>query len=162
LRQRGYRPMPNEVLDNLRPLLGRKQMVERWWNVSAWDPKDQVNLVAGETNPRVFGCQAILGLSPGESQLSPQIAQVIGPEKFARLERGEQHIVYLSRPIADTLQVREGDTVRAGGIDLKVAAIFDPDAFDERVLTLSGDPLAPLKYMPGELDSGGRALTAAS
>src|SRR5206468_8364012 len=52
-----------------------------------------------------------------------------------------------------------GDTVRAGGIPLKVAAIFDPAAFDKNVSTLSGDPLAPLKYAAGALDADGRQLS---
>ena len=98
LRQRGYRPMPTEVIDNLRPLLGGKPLVERWWNVSAWEPKDQVDLVAGTTNPRVFGCQGILGLSPGEGQLS-KIGQAIGAS-FDRLEKGETNVAYMSTATA--------------------------------------------------------------
>jgi hypothetical protein len=41
---------------------------------------------------------------------------------------------------------------------LQVAAVFNADEFDQRVLTLSGEPLAPLKYSSGALDAGGRRL----
>jgi len=175
LRQRGFRPMPEVVVENLKAVLpGNAQLVERWWNVNAADPKDMVNVVSTGTNvlhtdggpvdfnkvntpARVFAAQAVLGLSPGESTVS-KIAEVIGAEKFARLEKGEQRIIYLSKQIADQLKVSERDTVNIGGIELQVAGIFDGDEFDQRVTTLSGDPISPLKYSSGALDAGGRNL----
>ena len=168
LRQRGWRPMPAIVIDNVRAVLGARvaageapvQLVERWWNINAGDPKDQTHIVAasnGNGAPRIFAAQAVLGLSPGESKLSP-IAEVIGPEKFARMEKGEQRIIYLSSAIADQLKVKEGQTVKLGGTDLEVAGVFDANEFDQKVMTLSGEPLAPLQYVTGELDSGGRRL----
>ena len=59
LRQRGFRPMPDGVLESLRaiPQLSGKTIVERWWNVNAWDPKDQLHLVAADTaggKPHIF------------------------------------------------------------------------------------------------------------
>jgi ABC-type lipoprotein release transport system permease subunit len=41
---------------------------------------------------------------------------VIGAEKFARLENGEQNIIYLSREIAEQLGVDEGDSLLLGGM----------------------------------------------
>src|SRR5262249_50794490 len=105
-----------------------------------------------------FPTVAFLGLTPGESQLS-KIADVIGAEKYARLEKGERDIIYLPRTIADALKVREGETVRAGGIPLKVAAVFDPGAFDKDVHTLSGARRAPLKHQAGALAADGRQLS---
>ncbi len=160
LRQRGWRPMPQQSVDTLRPLVDSKQIVQSWW-VETFDPKDQINVVANHTGQKaqVFSAHAILGLSPGQSELSPEIAQVIGPKKFARLEGGEEKIVFLSKTIADELGVHEGDHVRIGGISVEVASVFDGDAFDQKVTTLSGEPLAPLKYEAGQLDAGGRAMT---
>jgi hypothetical protein len=163
LRQRGYRPLPEIIVQNLRPLLPGRTLVERWWNANPNDPRDQIHLIAkGQDSQTIlFAATAALGLSPGESKLSP-IADVIGPEKFARLERGERNIIYLSSAIADPLQVKEGDSVRVGGIDLQVAGVFDADAFDQKVITLSGDPLSPLKYASGALDADGRLLSDTS
>jgi hypothetical protein len=137
-----------------------RQIVERYWNVNAGDPKDQVHLVAmgADGAPIIYPAQAALGLSPGEARLSP-IADVIGPDKFARLEKGERNIIYLSQIIAEQLKVNEGDKIKVGGIDLQVAGIFDAAEFDRRVATLSGEPIAPLKYVSGMLDAGGRTLS---
>ncbi len=168
LRQRGWRPMPEVTPDNLRAALADPAkvdrpalpIVERWWNIDAGDPKNQVHVVAdgqAGSGPRVYPAQAILGLSPGESRLSP-IAQVLGKEKFQRLENGERNIIFLSAPIAEQLGVSEGATVRVGGLALQVASVFDANEFDRRVQTVSGDPIAPLKYVSGGLDSGGRNL----
>src|SRR5439155_24431463 len=190
LRARGYRPLAEVIVQNLDPLVGQRTLVQRWWNANPSEPRDAINIVAGGSenedgrwrmedgkggtspssildppssfsSPRVFASTAVLGLTPGESKLS-KIADVIGPEKFARLERGERQIVYMSGSIAETLKVREGDTVRVGGIPLHVAGIFDAEAFDRDVKTLSGDPLAPLKYAAGALDADGRALSDVS
>jgi hypothetical protein len=174
LRQRGFRQMPPNVVKNLRPVLegiegpsrGERVVVERWWNLNAGDPKDQLHVVAtgptadgsAASKPRIFPSQAVLGLSPGESQIS-RIEEVIGPERYARLERGERDIIYLASTIAEQLKVKEGDRVALGGLPLEVAGVFSADDFDQRVMTLSGDPVAPLKYTPGALDAGGRALS---
>jgi hypothetical protein len=161
LRQRGFRPMPEGVLESLRaiPQLAGTTIVERWWNVNAWDPKDQLHLVAADTaggKPHIFAAQSVLGLSPGESGLS-RIAEVI--PNYDRLEtRPEERIIYLSRTIAEQLKLAQGDTVQLGGIDLEVAGIFEADQFDQKAITLSGEPLAPLKYTPDALDAGGRKL----
>jgi hypothetical protein len=187
LRQRGFRPMPAVVTANLQVVLGDQQnLVERWWNINASDPKDQVHVIAvqrgqrgaaineqrgsaapGEMaertapeRPRLFASQAVLGLSPGESQLS-RIADVIGPRDFARLENGERDIIYFSRSIAERLAVQRGDFVKLGGMDLEVAGLFDANAFDQQVTMLSGEPIAPLQYAAGALDAGGRRLDAA-
>ena len=90
LRQRGWRGMPGDALANLSSVLGQKQLVCRWWNVNPSEPRDQVNLVAPGVDgaaPKILPMQAILGLSPGESALSP-IADVLGKDEFARLESG--------------------------------------------------------------------------
>jgi ABC-type antimicrobial peptide transport system permease subunit len=157
LRQRGFRPMPGTTPQNLQVLLPDVPLVQRWWNLNVGNPRDMIHVVAAGQPPKVFAAQAVLGLSPGESRLS-SIAKVIGAEKFARLENGEQKIVYLSSAIADQLKVKEGGKVRIGGIELEVAGTFDADDFDQRVLTLSNEPLAPLKYSSGALDASGRKL----
>ena len=54
-------------------------------------------------------------LSPGESKLS-HIAEVIGDDKFAHLENGEDNIIYLAKSLADQVKVKEGDTVKRGEI----------------------------------------------
>ncbi len=174
LRQRGFRPMPEVAIENVRAALGDRPMVERWWNIDASDAKNQIHVVSlpgagatpvvGAVAPRIFSAQAVLGLTPGESRLArdgqiAEIANVIGPDKFQRLENGEQRIIYLSDPIAAELKVHEGDTVRMGGLDLEVAGVFKANDFDRRVTTLSGEPLAPLKYSSGALDSSGKQLS---
>ena len=158
LRQRGWRTMPESVIANLHAVLGDKQIVLRRWNVNAADPRDQIHVVAGSGgNVRVQAMQAVLGLTPGESRLS-NIGDVIGKEKFARLENGEQKIIYLSQIIARELKVKESDVVKVGGVDLEVAGVFDAADFDRRINTLSGEPIAPLKYVSGMLDAGGKNL----
>jgi hypothetical protein len=160
LRQRGWRAMPESVVDNLRAILGSKQLVSRWWNANATDPRDMVHLVVPSASggaPKVLPVQAVLGLSPGESSLS-QIAQVIGEKEFGRLERGERNIIYLSDGMAGELGLKTGQSVVVGGIPLEVAGVFDAAAFDRSVNLLSGEPLAPLKYSTGMMDSGGRKL----
>ncbi|MEO6435892.1 MAG: ABC transporter permease, partial [Tepidisphaeraceae bacterium] len=162
LRQRGFRPMPEIVAGQLRAVLADPELklsalpsvVERWWAVSTSEPNEKYNL-SGPA--KTIALPAVLGVSPGESKLS-RIADVIGPEKFARLEQGEEKVAYLAKPAADALGVTEGGSIRLGGIDLTVAGVFDPVAFDRDVLTLSGEPLAPLKFIAGQLDAGGRKL----
>lgn len=167
LRQRGWRAMPESAVDNLRAILGQKQLVRRWWNANAADPRDMVHLVvpsADGTAAKVLPVQAVLGLSPGESSLWPRgsspspIAQILGAEDFARLERGERNIIYLSDSMAGELGLKKGQSVLVGGISLEVAGVFDATAFDRGVNLLSGEPLAPLKYSTGMMDSGGRKL----
>ena len=175
LRQRGFRPISAILPDQLRAVLADPALkldatptvVERWWAISTSEPNEQYNLTAISPSPATpeegrgegitISVPAVLGLSPGESKLS-RIAQTLGPEKFARLERGETNIIYLSRDIADQLKVNEGDTVRLGGMDLTVACAFASDDFDKSVTMLSGEPLAPLKYTAGQVDAGGRKL----
>jgi len=160
LRQRGFRPMPTVVLDNLAAVLGNQPIAQRWWNVNAFDPNEQIHIVAGGLDgkpPRVFVAQALLGVTPAETSVS-KIDEVIGKDKFARLQK-EKDIIFLSGSIAEQLLVKEGDTVKIGGLDLKVASIFDADDFDQKVVTLSGESLAPLKYSSGALDAGGRKLS---
>jgi len=155
LRQRGFRPMAPIVADQLRAVLGRTQVVQHWWAVSAAEPKEQYDLVG--TASRVIPVQAILGLSPGESDIS-KIANVIGSSKFARLEKGEQNIVYLASGLAKDLSVKEDDTIRIGGIDLIVAGIFEATAFDHQVLSLAGEQITPLRYTTGAIDASGKRL----
>src|SRR5439155_17420751 len=50
------------------------------------------------------------------------------------------------------------DIVRIGGIDVKVAGTFDANAFDQKVLSLSGEQVAPLRYLTGAVDASGRRL----
>jgi len=165
LRQRGMRPMPVSLLDTLRPVLssslGRDvPVVERWWVVNAKEPREMVNLVApqlGDEPARVIALPGLLGLSPGESNLS-QIEDVIGPAKFARLETGESNVIYLAKPTSDELGVAEGDVILVGGIPLELAGTYDPDQFDRLVTTLSGAPAGPLRYSTGALDAGGRKM----
>jgi hypothetical protein len=128
LRQRGMRPMPTSLLDSLRPVLasvlGRDvSVVERWWVVNAKEPREMVNLVAparGDEPTLVIALAGLLGLSPGESNLS-HIEDVIGPARFARLETGEPNVIYLAKPTSEELGVAEGGTILIGGIPLEVA-----------------------------------------
>ena len=57
------------------------------------------------------------------------------------------------------MKVHEGDSIRLGGIDLQVAGIYNADAFEQKVVMLSGESLAPLKYTNGLLDAGGQKMT---
>src|SRR5207302_8870219 len=45
LRQRGYRPLPEVIVQNLRPLVGERTLVERWWNANASDPREAIDVV---------------------------------------------------------------------------------------------------------------------
>jgi hypothetical protein len=171
IRQRGFRAMSEQMLMNVWAVIDdlyakqdasttapaqRPAVVERWWCVNPQDPQEQMHIVASPT--RDVAVPAILGLSPGESQLS-EVGQVIGPEKFSKLENDTTaKVIYFSSAIADQLGVKEGDAVSVGGIDLTVAGTFDADEFDQKVTTLSGESIAPLKYTRDELDAGGRRL----
>jgi hypothetical protein len=168
LRQRGFRPIQPILVDQLNAVLAdpameiqRPRIVQQWWAVSSTDPKEEYNLTVPGSNghpTREIGIPAVLGLSEGESELS-EIASVIGPTKFARLENGEQNVIYLSNTAAHDLKVAEGDHLRLGGIDLQIAGVFDADSFDRKVVSLSGESIAPLRYMAGELDAGGQDLS---
>jgi hypothetical protein len=168
LRQRGFRPIQPILIDQLRAVLddpalgiGRPKIVQQWWAVSSTDPKEQYNLTVPAHNghpAREIGIPAVLGLSQGESELS-EIGSVIGATKFARLEKGEPNVIYLSNATAKDLGVAEGDHLRLAGIDLQIAGVFDGDAFDQKVSLLSGESIAPLRYSAGELDAGGQGLS---
>jgi ABC-type lipoprotein release transport system permease subunit len=166
IRQRGFRPMTQQMSMNLRGAMDdlyRKQnradhplIVERYWNVNPADPQDQIHIVA--ENHKQLALPAMLGISPGESQLS-DIAQVIGPAKFDALEKDPAAtVIYLSSAVAEQLGVTENNVVDIGGIDLTVAGIFDADAFDQKVNLLSGEAIAPLRYTRDALDAAGKKL----
>jgi hypothetical protein len=153
LRQRGFRQMPQGVTESMNAVIGKDyHLVERWWNIQASEPKDQIAIYASSPSPRTRGegrgegscansrlstrdrtphpnplpstgrgdsslepprivaMQAMLGLSPGESRLT-RVAEVLGPEKFARLEKGETSIIYLASTVSNQLKVKEGDRV---------------------------------------------------
>src|SRR5688572_431146 len=74
LRQRGFRPLPDFLLANLKPLVTGRWIVERWWNSNPADAREMINSVAPGG---VLGATAAVGLSPGEATLS-RIAEVIG------------------------------------------------------------------------------------
>lgn len=161
LRQRGFRNLPREALDGLRAAYPQHRFVERWWTLNAGDPKDQVNLVAGGfvvdgKAPRVVGLASLLGLSPGESLLS-SVRDVV--PNFDKLENGAEDVVYLAIPTAEQLKVKIGDKLSVAGRELTVSGLYDPNAFDQRVALLSGEPIAPLKYSTGALDASGKKLT---
>ncbi len=161
LRQRGFRNMPYEAIDSLKSVYPDKTFVERWWTLDAGDTKSQVNLVVGGfdvdgTAARVVAMQAMLGLTPGESQLSA-IEQVV--THYDRMEKGELNIIYLSQSTADQLKIKIGDKLQIAGQTLELAGTYDANDFDQRVTMLSGSSLAPLKYSSGALDASGRRLT---
>ncbi|MBC7782483.1 MAG: ABC transporter permease [Burkholderiales bacterium] len=161
LRQRGFRSMPVEAIDSLKSAYVGQTFVQRWWTLNAGDTKDQVHLVAGGVGidgaaARVVPVQAMLGLSPGESLLSP-ISQVI--TNFDRLENGETNIVYLSQSTLDQMKLKVGGKLQIAGMQLEIAGTYDANDFDQRVNTLSGESIAPLKYSSGALDASGRKLT---
>jgi hypothetical protein len=160
LRQRGFRPMPIEAAESLAAVYPNLQFVERWWTVTP-ENKEMVHLVAGGATvdgkaPRVVPMQALLGLTPGETGLSPMAQVVTGTE---RLERGETEIIYLAAAVAEQLKVKVGDKVKVAGIELEIAGLYDANDFDQRMITLAGEPIAPLKYTSGALDAGGRSLS---
>jgi ABC-type lipoprotein release transport system permease subunit len=166
IRQRGFRAMTQQMLMNLRGSLDelyRDQkrtdqplIVERYWNINPYDPQDAIHIVA---NPQTqIALPAMLGISPGEPLLG-SLGQVIDPAKLSELEKNPNAtIIYLSSTIAKQLGVKENDVVDIGGIGLTVAGIFDADAFDQKVNLLSGESLAPLKYVKDALDAGGKRL----
>jgi hypothetical protein len=157
LRQRGFRSMPPMLVQSLRPVvraaMGDRPIVERWWNVKQSDPREMVNVSSAE---KVIGMPAVLGLSPGESQLS-KIGQLIGPS-FDRLENGEKNVVYMSTATAIDIKAKVGDEISVGGVRLSLAGVYDAERFDVDVHMLSGEPLAPLKYTTGLLDASGRKM----
>ncbi len=166
LRQRGFRPMSGQMLTNLRASLDdlyhrekrtdQPLIVEHYWNVNAYDPQDEIHII-GENNRQV-ALPALLGLSPGESQIS-SIGEVIGQAKYNELEKDPNAtVIYLSSVTAGQLGANEGSVVDIGGIDLTVAGVFDADAFDQKVSLLSGEGAAPLKYVRDALDAGGKKL----
>jgi hypothetical protein len=169
IRQRGFRPMTDRLVANLTAALDdlyRRQgrtdhptVAQEWWNVDPADPQDQVHVLRSKT--AIVALPALLGLGPGEAQLS-DAAAVLGPERFAALDRDpDARVIFLSTVTANQLAVREGDTVDVGGIDLRVAGTYDADAFDQRVSLLSGEPIGPLKYVRDALDAGGKRLSDA-
>lgn len=166
IRQRGFRPMSEQMLMNVAAALDQLYhrqnrtdhplIVEHYWNVNPIDPQDQIHIVASAQSQ--VALPAILGISPGESQIS-DIAQVIGADKYNELEKDPlAKVIYLSNVTADQLGVKEGGAVDIGGIDLTVAGVFDPDQFDQKVNMLSGEGIAPLKYVRDALDAGGKKL----
>jgi ABC-type antimicrobial peptide transport system permease subunit len=165
LRQRGFRPMPGMMADQVRAVLAdpalkieAPKVVERWWAVSV-DPQDEYDVVVmknGEERNE-FAVPAVLGISRGESNLS-RIAEVIGRNEIARLENGETNIVYLSSALAERFELAEGDMLRLGGIDVQIAGIFSADDYDRDAQSLSGDEISPLKYSAGQLDTGGQTM----
>ncbi|MCS7034992.1 MAG: ABC transporter permease [Phycisphaerae bacterium] len=159
IRQRSFRPMTGPIVQNVAAIVGPEvRIVERWWNVSASEPRDQIAITSRDRQGTIRSAgAALLGLSPGEAELS-RIAEVIGPREFDRLEKGQQDVIFLSRPMAQQLAVSRGDRVRLGGIELQVAAVFDPDEFDQKVFTLPGEPITPLRYTTGLLDASGRRM----
>ncbi len=164
LRQRGFRNLPNESLDSLRAAYKDMQFVERWWTITASETRDQVHLVAGGFNvdgkaARVVSMQSILGISPGESKLSP-IASVVS--NYDRLEKGDKNIIYISQSTLEQLKLKVGEKVQLAGMSLEIAGVYDGNDFDQRMNTLAGEPISPLKYSSGALDASGRKFTDAA
>jgi len=162
LRQRGFRPMSAGALESLSAALPGRTLVQRWWNINALDPSEDIHVVMipsahADRGPAIFSSPAILGLSPGEGRLS-KIAGVIGTHQFSRLENGEEHIVYLCGEIARQLGAKENDWVTIGGIPLQIAGIFSARQFDSQVSDLDGEMISPLDYSQAKIDSQGQAL----
>ena len=169
VRQRGFRPLTGQLVSNLTAALDelyrragrtdRPTVVPRWWVVNPADPQDQTHVLKSKT--AVAALPALLGLSPGESAVS-DVAAALGPDKFAALDRDPNaQVIYLSTTTARELDCHEGDTVDVGGLDLRVAGLYDADAFDQRATLLSGEPMAPLKYTRDAIDAGGKRLADA-
>jgi hypothetical protein len=163
MRQRGFRAMPPALVQSVRPVVrevvGDRQIVERWWNVRASDPREMVNLVTtGSDAPRVAAVNAVLGLTSGESSIS-KIADVV--PHFDRLENGAKDVVYISSVTASQLKVQTGEKLNVGGVELTIAGIYDAVRLDREVSMLSGESVAPLKYTVGDLDKAGRKLDEA-
>ena len=161
LRQRGFRSMPNDALASLKAAYPQYKFVARYWTLDATNQQAQTQITAGGLPidgqaPRVVAVQALLGLSPGESELS-QIGDIV--PGFERLEKGEADIAYLPITIAERLKVSKGDRIELGGRSVEVAGVFDASAFDQRVSLLSREPIAPLNYAAGALDASGKRLS---
>ncbi len=171
LRQRGFRPIPPDIVDSIAATIGSNAtLIPRWWNVSSADPKDHIALLANAPSPRaredgggagsamdaprVVAIRGLLGLSPDDD--------AIDPSAFARLQSDERDIIYLPTNLAMQLSVHPGDHILVGGIELQLAGTFDPDRFDQRARALSGEPISPLMYVRDGLDTGGRKLDDAA
>src|SRR4029078_6231336 len=56
LRQRGYRPLPEVIVQNLASLVAGRTIVQRWWNPNPADPREAVDIVAPD---KVFAATAV-------------------------------------------------------------------------------------------------------
>ena len=158
MRQRGFRPIPPDLLESLAATFPDRQVVSRWWNLADGDENFKLYVEAGGgDNVRVLSQRGALGVSPGEDQLTPLTA-VVGLEAATRLQNTAERVVALSRPAGEVLGVNVGDTVRVAGVPLTVIGLYDPDVFDARMTALSGEPVAPLDVRAGVLDASGGSL----
>ncbi len=166
LRQRGYRALPLPLLGAVQgvgaELFADRPIVPRWWNLENGDETFALYLesVGADGVVRRVPQRAAVGLSPGEAELTP-LARVLGESAAARIVEPGAEVIALSRPVADALQVRAGDSVTLAGHVLEVASVYDPDAYDAQMIALSGEPIAPLDVSNGMLDASGRAVTDA-
>jgi hypothetical protein len=167
LRQLGYRPIPLELVPELRAAFPQRQFVERWWNVSASEPDERHIILPDRPDaPGTFDANGrlrsvamtgLLGLGAGETAVSAA-GDVLGREALAQLESGRQDVIFLPKQAAEQLDVRVGNFVRLAGRRLEVIGVYEPSDFDRRVTSLSGESITPLRYESGQLDASGRRL----
>ena len=88
LRPARFRPIPQSLVEYLEGPAAKhadcRAMVEH-----LAEPRQQTDLVS---STKVVAVQAVLGLSPGESDVSP-IAEVVGREQLSRLNEGERNMI---------------------------------------------------------------------
>ena len=166
LRQRGFRSIPPQLLPGVEAVGGAlfpgRAVVPRWWNQNNSDQFTVfVSRVDGEGRIVTVPQRAALGVSPGEAQLTP-LDSVLGPDAAARLQDPAAAVVAVSEPIATALGARVGDALKVGGLDLELVAVYDPDAYDAQMTSISGEPVAPLDVTAGMLDAGGRLVSDAN
>ena len=169
MRQRGFRVVPEQLLDGVRAVgdaeFPGRQVVPRYWNLADGDEQFLLYLaVEGEDvggGVTVVQQRGAVGISPGESRLTP-LERVVGVAAAARLQEPGAAVIALAEPTAAALGAAVGDTVRVGGLALELAGVFDPDAYDSQMTSISGEPVAPLDVSSGLLDAGGRRLTDAN
>ena len=164
LRQRGYRALPQALEGAVRgvgaELFPDRPIVPRYWNLENGDETFALYLESVDADGRVRRVpqRGAVGISPGEGELTP-LARVVGDAAAGQLQDPTARVVALSRPVAEALAVRAGDALSLSGYDVTVAAVFDPDQYDAQMVSLSGEPIAPLEVSAGMLDAGGRAVT---
>lgn len=141
VRQPSIRALQREVLDYVGTVVDdRYSMATRAWRFSPWDPNWRMH-VQNPANGRQASLPAALALSPEES-LFTAVSEIL-PD----WERFTDHSgCYLSRRTAQELDAKPGDRVVILGTELELLGVYDGPSFNEKVLDIDGETIAPLDY----------------